>query len=238
MLFGKLSWDAIPFDQPIPLMASAVVAIAILAVLGWVWLKGHFPYLWREWITSVDHKRIGVMYFAAGDGDAAARLFRRDLMRSQQALAFHVAGLSAAGTLRPDFLRARHDHDLLRRDAVHDRPDEFRRAAAARRPRRRVSDAQFGQLLADRVRRAAGQHLAGDRRIRQDRLAAPIRRCRNCLFAGRRRRLLSMGDPDIGRRHAADRNQFGHDDPENARAGHELYCACRCSAGRRWRPTC
>ena len=24
--------------------------------------KGHLPYLWREWITSVDHKRIGVMY--------------------------------------------------------------------------------------------------------------------------------------------------------------------------------
>ena len=61
-MLGKLSWDAIPFDQPIPLVASGVVALAILAVLAWVVIKGHLPYLWREWITSVDHKRIGVMY--------------------------------------------------------------------------------------------------------------------------------------------------------------------------------
>ena len=61
-MLGKLSWDAIPFDQPIPMAASGIVAIAILAVLAWVVIKGHLPYLWREWITSVDHKRIGVMY--------------------------------------------------------------------------------------------------------------------------------------------------------------------------------
>ncbi len=39
-----------------------MVLVAILAVLAWVVVKGHLPYLWREWITSVDHKRIGVMY--------------------------------------------------------------------------------------------------------------------------------------------------------------------------------
>ena len=61
-MLGKLSWDAIPFDQPIPMAASGIVGIAILAVLAWVVIKGHLPYLWREWITSVDHKRIGVMY--------------------------------------------------------------------------------------------------------------------------------------------------------------------------------
>src|SRR5258708_19708760 len=61
-MFGKLSWSAIPFDQPIPLLTGAVVLVAILAVLLWVIVRGHLPYLWREWITSVDHKRIGVMY--------------------------------------------------------------------------------------------------------------------------------------------------------------------------------
>ena len=61
-MFGKLSWSAIPFDQPIPLATGAVVLVAILAVLLWVVVRGHLPYLWREWITSVDHKRIGVMY--------------------------------------------------------------------------------------------------------------------------------------------------------------------------------
>ena len=61
-MLGKLSWAAIPFDQPIPLIASAVVVVVILGVLIWVALKGWLPYLWREWITSVDHKRIGIMY--------------------------------------------------------------------------------------------------------------------------------------------------------------------------------
>lgn len=91
-MLGKLSWDVIPFDQPLPMIASAVVALAILGVLAWVFLAGHFPYLWREWITSVDHKRIGVMYvllallmLLRGFSDAV-------MMRSQQALAFQAPG--------------------------------------------------------------------------------------------------------------------------------------------------
>src|SRR6201995_5510672 len=91
-MLGKLSWDAIPFGQPIPMIASGVVALAILSVLAWVFLKGHFPYLWREWITSVDHKRIGIMYtllamvmLLRGFSDAI-------MMRAQQALAFQSPG--------------------------------------------------------------------------------------------------------------------------------------------------
>jgi cytochrome o ubiquinol oxidase subunit I len=91
-MLGKLTWDAIPFDQPIPMGASAAVALAILAVLAWVVVKGHLPYLWREWITSVDHKRIGVMYtllamvmLLRGFSDAI-------MMRAQQSIAFHSQG--------------------------------------------------------------------------------------------------------------------------------------------------
>jgi len=35
-MFGKLSWAAIPLDQPIPMIASGVVALVIIGVLGWV----------------------------------------------------------------------------------------------------------------------------------------------------------------------------------------------------------
>jgi cytochrome o ubiquinol oxidase subunit 1 len=35
------------------------VIIAVMLILGWITVKGYWPYLWREWITSVDHKRIG-----------------------------------------------------------------------------------------------------------------------------------------------------------------------------------
>src|SRR5690349_8945720 len=91
-MFGKLTWEAIPWDQPIPLVAASVVAIALLAVLVWVVAKGYLPYLWRDWITSVDHKRIGVMYIVL----AMLMLFRgfidAVMMRSQQAIALHSAG--------------------------------------------------------------------------------------------------------------------------------------------------
>jgi cytochrome o ubiquinol oxidase subunit 1 len=86
-MFGRLTWDAIPFDQPIPLITSIVVLLIIAAVVIWVWLKGWFPYLWSEWITSTDHKRIGVMYIVLalvmlirGFADAL-------MMRAQQSFA-------------------------------------------------------------------------------------------------------------------------------------------------------
>ncbi len=92
MLLGKLTWSALPLDQPIPMVASCVVALVLLGVMGWVVTKGYFPYLWREWITSVDHKRIGVMYtvlalvmLLRGFSDAV-------MMRSQQVLALHGGG--------------------------------------------------------------------------------------------------------------------------------------------------
>ena len=91
-MLGKLSWSAIPFDQPIPLGVSLVVILVILGTLAWVTVKGYWPYLFREWITSVDHKRIGVMYcvlalvmLIRGFADAI-------MMRSQQALAFNAPG--------------------------------------------------------------------------------------------------------------------------------------------------
>jgi cytochrome o ubiquinol oxidase subunit I len=90
-LLGKLSWDAIPLDQPIPLFASALMIVAVLLVLGWITVKGHWPYLWREWLTSVDHKRIGVMYITL----ALVMLLRgftdAIMMRSQQAVAVGAA---------------------------------------------------------------------------------------------------------------------------------------------------
>jgi cytochrome o ubiquinol oxidase subunit I len=91
-MLGKLSWDAVPLDQPIPMAASGLVGLALLGVISWVVLAGHLPYLWREWITSVDHKRIGVMYTLL----ALVMLLRgftdAIMMRSQQAIAYNAPG--------------------------------------------------------------------------------------------------------------------------------------------------
>ena len=91
-MFGKLTWDAIPWSQPIPLVAGAAVVLVIVAVLVWVVLKGYLPYLWREWITSVDHKRIGVMYTLLGAVMLLRGFIDAIMMRWQQAVAFRAAG--------------------------------------------------------------------------------------------------------------------------------------------------
>jgi cytochrome o ubiquinol oxidase subunit 1 len=91
-MLGKLSWAAIPLDQPIPLITGAVVLVAILLVLAWVVVKGHMPYLWEEWITSVDHKRIGIMYTLLATVMLLRGFADAIMMRAQQALAFHSQG--------------------------------------------------------------------------------------------------------------------------------------------------
>jgi cytochrome o ubiquinol oxidase subunit 1 len=91
-MLGKLSWAAIPFDQPIPLIAAAAVGVVIIAVLAWVTLKGWLPYLWSEWITSVDHKRIGIMYTVLAMVMLLRGFSDAIMMRSQQALAFRSQG--------------------------------------------------------------------------------------------------------------------------------------------------
>ena len=97
-VLGKLGWNAIPFDQPIPMATASLVFIAIGGVLIWTWRKGWWPYLWREWITSVDHKRIGVMYCLLAMVMLLRGFVDAIMMRSQQALA--TAG--AQGYLPPE----------------------------------------------------------------------------------------------------------------------------------------
>jgi cytochrome o ubiquinol oxidase subunit I len=97
-MLGNLTWSAIPFDQPIPLAASALVVVAIAAILGWITWKRYWPYLWGEWITSVDHKRIGVMYVVLALVMLMRGFVDAIMMRSQ--LAFAAGG--AQGYLPPE----------------------------------------------------------------------------------------------------------------------------------------
>jgi cytochrome o ubiquinol oxidase subunit I len=97
-LLGKLSWSDIPLDQPIIMGASGMVVLGVLLVLGWVTLKGYWPYLWREWLTSVDHKRIGIMYIVLALLMLVRGFIDAIMMRTQQALA---AG-GAQGYLPPE----------------------------------------------------------------------------------------------------------------------------------------
>lgn len=88
-MLGKLTLSAIPLDVPILVGTFTGVVIVALAVLGAITYFGKWGYLWREWLTSVDHKRLGIMYIVL----ALVMLFRgfadAVMMRSQLALAYN-----------------------------------------------------------------------------------------------------------------------------------------------------
>ena len=91
-MFGKLDWSAIPFSQPLPLITSFVLILIIIGVLILVTVKKWWPYLWHEWITSVDHKRIGIMYCLLGILMLIRGFADAIMMRTQQAVAINAPG--------------------------------------------------------------------------------------------------------------------------------------------------
>lgn len=104
LLFGKLTLDAIPLHTPIILVANTFMVVTAMAVLGLITYLKKWSYIWNEWVTSVDHKKIGIMYlilafvmFLRGFADVM-------LMRTQQAL--------AAGT-SPGFLPPEHYNQIF-----------------------------------------------------------------------------------------------------------------------------
>src|SRR5262249_20191050 len=97
-MVGKLTRSAISFAEAPPLLCGAVVGIVILTIFGTVTVKGSWPYLCREWVTSVDHKRIGVMYLTLGLVMLLRGFSDAIMMRTQQAIAIG----SAQGYLPPE----------------------------------------------------------------------------------------------------------------------------------------
>ena len=62
LIFGRLTLEAVPYHEPILVWTFAVVALGGAALIGAITWYGQWGYLWREWFTSVDHKKIGIMY--------------------------------------------------------------------------------------------------------------------------------------------------------------------------------
>nr|WP_093226038.1 cytochrome o ubiquinol oxidase subunit I [Sphingomonas sp. NFR15] len=88
-IFGRFTIASLPLQEPIVVGTFCAVAlggIALVAALTWFKLWG---YLWKEWFTSVDHKKIGVMYMVLGLVMLLRGFSDAIMMRAQQAIAFH-----------------------------------------------------------------------------------------------------------------------------------------------------
>ena len=95
-VFGRLSWESIPLHEPILLGTFLVVVVLGIGIIGAVTYFKLWGWLWREWLTSVDHKKIGVMYMILGIIMLLRGFADALMMRLQQAWSF--GALVAEGT--------------------------------------------------------------------------------------------------------------------------------------------
>ncbi|MDN6298269.1 MAG: cytochrome o ubiquinol oxidase subunit I [Halomonas sp.] len=86
-MFGKLSLESIPYHEPIIMGTVAAIVLGAVLLIGGITYFKKWQYLWSEWITSVDHKKLGIMYFLVALVMLVRGFADAIMMRSQQALA-------------------------------------------------------------------------------------------------------------------------------------------------------
>lgn len=98
-MFGLLTFDAIPTHEPIVMVTLAVIGLVALGVVIAITWFGKWKPLWSEWLTSVDHKKIGIMYVILAFVMLVRGFADAIMMRAQQAI---------ASTGEPGFLNEHH----------------------------------------------------------------------------------------------------------------------------------
>ncbi|AFA41448.1 cytochrome o ubiquinol oxidase subunit I [Wigglesworthia glossinidia endosymbiont of Glossina morsitans morsitans (Yale colony)] len=85
-MLGKLNFNSIPYQEPIVMVTVFIIFLVILGLISIITYHKKWTYLWSEWLTSVDHKKIGIMYIIM----AFVMMFRgfadAVMMRAHQAI--------------------------------------------------------------------------------------------------------------------------------------------------------
>ncbi|MGF6710855.1 cytochrome o ubiquinol oxidase subunit 1 [Luteibacter sp. W1I16] len=89
LIFGRLTLEAFPYHEPILVGTFIMVAIGGIALLALITRAKLWGYLWSEWFTSIDHKKIGIMYMVFGIVMLLRGFADALMMRAQQAIAFN-----------------------------------------------------------------------------------------------------------------------------------------------------
>lgn len=97
-MFGKLTWDAIPLHEPIVVVTLIGIVLGGVALLGAITYFKKWGVLWRDWFTTVDHKRIGIMYIVVALVMLVRGFADALMMRAQLA----AAGPGSEGFLPPE----------------------------------------------------------------------------------------------------------------------------------------
>ena len=88
-IFGRLSWESLPYHEPIILATFAGVVLGGLALFAALTYFKVWGTLWHDWLTSIDHKKIGIMYCILGLVMLMRGFTDALMMRLQQATAFN-----------------------------------------------------------------------------------------------------------------------------------------------------
>jgi cytochrome o ubiquinol oxidase subunit I len=96
-MFGTLTLAAFE-NGPIVLIGQCFILIAGLSIIGLLFYFKRWTWLWKEWVTSVDPKKIGIMYIIVALVMLLRGLIDAAMMRAQQAISVG----SSQGYLAPD----------------------------------------------------------------------------------------------------------------------------------------
>ncbi|MYN14406.1 cytochrome o ubiquinol oxidase subunit I [Pusillimonas sp. TS35] len=97
LVFGRLTWESIPYHEPILVATFAAVVLGGFVLLYLISRNRLWGTIWHDWICSIDHKKIGIMYMILGIIMLLRGFADALMMRIQQAIAFG----DAAGYLPP-----------------------------------------------------------------------------------------------------------------------------------------
>ncbi len=62
---GKLDWSALPHEW-FTIAGSVGITLMLLSLAAFITYKKSWTWLWKDWLTTVDPKKIGIMYFIVG----------------------------------------------------------------------------------------------------------------------------------------------------------------------------
>ncbi|PPI87706.1 cytochrome o ubiquinol oxidase subunit I [Candidatus Pantoea edessiphila] len=96
-MLGRLTLDAIPYHEPIIMVTVFCIILVGLLIISAITYFKKWTYLWSEWLTSLDHKKIGVMYIIIAFIMLLRGFADAIMMRTQQLL----SSAGEAGILPP-----------------------------------------------------------------------------------------------------------------------------------------
>ncbi|WP_343188538.1 cytochrome o ubiquinol oxidase subunit I [Buchnera aphidicola (Neophyllaphis varicolor)] len=89
-MFGKLSLNDIPYHEPIIVFTYFIIISFMIIIFSIITYSRKWKIIWNDWVTSVDHKRIGIMYIILSFVMLIRGFVDAIMMRTQQFLSSSV----------------------------------------------------------------------------------------------------------------------------------------------------